>query len=161
MYVPGREQPQNPEDTGHGTGQGAKNRHRFVLRAAFREGEGRPRGQHTPHNREHTVQQAQPDTAGRHGTVRQARHNRQTRQARQARHSTAGTTRHGRPGKHGTTGRQARHSTAAQPGRTFVRPTPPPSFPGFSAPGRFSACSRNGRRIPGRTYCGWRSPICK
>lgn len=164
MYVPGREQPQNPEDTGHGTGQGAKNRHRFVPRAAFREGEGRPRGQHTPHNRERTVQQAQSDTAGRPG--RHGRHDRHgTVRHSTAQYGTDGTTgrhdRQGRQGKHGTTGRQARHSTAAQPGRTFVRPPPPPSFPGFSAPGKFSACSRNGRQIPGRTYCGWRNPICK
>lgn len=169
MYVPGREQPQNPEDTGHSAGQGAIDRHRFVPRAAFREGEGRPRGQHTPHNRERTVQQARHSTAGRpgrHGTVRQARHS-------TVRHSTAGTARHGKQAdtagmtstaNMASTAQQAgRLNTArqAQPGRTFVRPPPPPSFPGFSAPGRFSACSRNGRRIPGRTYCGWRSPICK
>ena len=161
MYVPGREQPQNPEDTGHGTGQGAKNRHRFVPRAAFREGEGRPRGQHTPHNRERTVQQAQSDTAGRHG--------RQTRQADTAgRHGTTG--RHGRHDRHGTvrhstaqqadtTGRAGRASTAQQAGRLdTVRQRSPAGlssdrfrlhrFPDFPLPVSFRRAAETGDKSP-------------
>ena len=173
MYVPEREQPQNPEDTGHGTGQGAKKTPSFCPACSIPGGRGQTAGT------AHAAQQGAHRTTG---TVRHGRQGRHGTTGKQARHSTAGMTgtaqygtdgttgttgttgrhdRQGRQGKHGTTGRQARHSTAAQSGRTFVRPPPPPSFPGFSAPGKFSACSRNGRRIPGRKYCGWRSPICK